>query len=95
MRGIMKEEKLYEYLWICTNLQFSTKFMSGWVSVEKLPNGFLAIETKNTDIFSDIPAPIADKKETLRLKRRIAMATAAAVNRQNPSGLIGRVLKLS
>lgn len=95
MRGIMNEEKLYEYLWICTNLQFSTKFMSGWVSVEKLPNGFLAIETKNTDIFSDIPAPITDKKETLRLKRRIAMAAAAAVNRQNPSGPIGRVLKLS
>lgn len=95
MKGIMREDLLYEYLWLCTNLQFSTKFMSGWVAIEKLPNGLLEIETKNADIFSDIPAPKADKKETLRLKRRIAMVAAAAANHQNPSGLIGRVLKLS
>lgn len=95
MKGIMREDLLYEYLRLCTNLQFSTKFMSGWVAIEKLPNGLLEIETKNTDIFSDMPAPTADKKETLRLKRRIAMVAAAAANHQNPSGLIGRVLKLS
>nr|DAJ80836.1 MAG TPA: hypothetical protein [Caudoviricetes sp.] len=95
MKGIMREDLLYEYLQLCANLQFSTKFMSGWVAIEKPPNGLLEIETKNTDIFSDIPAPIADKKETLRLKRRIAMVAAAAANHQNPSRLIGRVLKLS
>ena len=95
MKGIMREDLLYEYLQLCANLQFSTKFMSGWVAIEKLPNGLLEIETKNTDIFSDIPSPIADKKETLLLKRRIAMVAAAAANHQNPSGLIGRVLKLS